>query len=77
MADLTIRHISPATLARLDRLAARQGKSKEEVASNLLEGALRRDSPLRGEAARRIRAMTPRDVPQSDSTDLIHQIRNE
>ena len=77
MADLTIERISSSALARLDELAIRQGRSREDVAHDILERALRQSPDSRGAAARRVRAMTPRDIPQSDSTDLIRQIRDE
>jgi hypothetical protein len=77
MADLTIERMSSNALQKLDRLANRQGRSREDVAHEILELALGQDPEVRGAVARRIRSMTPRDIPQSDSTDLIRQIRNE
>ena len=77
MADLTIERMSSNALQKLDRLADRQGRSREDVAHEILEHALRQDPEVRGAVARRIRSMTPPDVPQSDSTDLIRQIRDE
>jgi hypothetical protein len=60
----------------LNDLAQRQGRSKEDVASEILEQAMQVDPKARGEAARRVRAMTP-PVEQSDSTKIVRSLRDE
>jgi hypothetical protein len=77
MSQLTIERISPKALGRLKELATRQGRSEEEVAGEILEFALGADAAGRGEAARRIRLMTPKGVVQSDSTEIIRRLRDE
>lgn len=77
MPQLTLERISPKALARLEELAARQRRTVAEVASEILEHAPQLNPESRGEAARRIRLMTPPDVPQTDSTEMIRSLRDE
>jgi predicted DNA-binding protein len=76
MPQLTLDRLSARTIGRLNDLAQRQGRSKEDVASEILEQAMQVDPKARGEAARRVRAMTP-PVEQSDSTKIVRSLRDE
>jgi hypothetical protein len=75
--QLTLERISPKALGRLEELAARQGRTVAEVASEILEHAPQLNPGSRGEAARRIRSMMPPDVAQTDSTDIVRSLRDE
>lgn len=77
MPQLTLERISPKVLDRLKELANRQRRTVADVASEILEHAPQLNPTSRGEAARRIRAMTPPDVPQTDSTEMIRSLRDE
>ena len=78
MTDLTIPNVSEATMRALRARARAAGRSVEEEARELL--SRRADASIdRAELlarADRIRAMTPADVHQSDSTDLIREDRD-
>jgi hypothetical protein len=77
MPQLTLERISSRALDRLEELAARQGRTVADVASEILERAPQLNPESRGEAARRIRSMTPSDVSQTDSTGIIRSLRDE
>jgi plasmid stability protein len=75
MTDLTIPNLDEATLRALRARARSAGRSVEEEARELLSrgagvGVDRAELLARAD---RIRAMTPTDVPQTDSTDLIRE----
>lgn len=79
MADVTIRDIDDAVLRRLRDRAARDGRSVEEVAREIL-AASAPDAPASGrEALLReidgIRAMTPRPIPY-DTSALVREGRD-
>lgn len=78
MTDLTIPNVSEATMRALRARAQAAGRSVEEEARELL--SRRADASIdRAELLARadgIRAMTPADVPQTDSTDLIREDRD-
>lgn len=77
MSQLTIERISPIALGRLKDMAVKQGRSESEIAGEILESALHFAPKDRGEAARRIRAMTPAGIAQTDSTGIIRRLRDE
>lgn len=77
MPELTIDRISPQASQRLDELALRQGRSRADVAGELLEWALRPRAEDVIARARQIRAMTPTDVQQTDSAEMIRALRDE
>jgi hypothetical protein len=74
--SLIIDHISESALARLRDLARLQRRSEQELAGDILERALR-GRFTRKKAAARIQAMTPVGVRQTDSVELLRQIRDE
>ena len=78
MTDPTIPNVSEATMRALRARAQAAGRSVEEEARELL--SRRADVSIdRAELLARadgIRAMTPADVPQTDSTDLIWEDRD-
>ena len=74
--SLTIERISASALARLRDLARRQQRSEQEIAEEILESALQVGAS-RGDAAARIRGMTPPQASQTDSVQLLRQIRDE
>ena len=78
MTDPTIPNVSEATMRALRARAQAAGRSVEEEARELL--SRRADVSIdRAELLARadgIRAMTPADVPQTDSTDLIREDRD-
>lgn len=77
MSQLTLERISSKALGRLKELAARQGRSEQDIASEILEFALQVDPTTRGQTANRIRSMTPKNVRQSDSTEIVRRLRDE
>jgi plasmid stability protein len=75
---ITIRTISDETVARIEELAALHQRTVEEEAAAILERAVR-ESLTREEAnllCEQIAAMTPRNVPQTDSVDLLREDRD-
>jgi hypothetical protein len=77
MPVLTIEHISPAALQSLRELARIRGKPEGEVAGELLELALQSEPRKRGAAALRVRQLTPSDVKQTDSVEIIRSLRDD
>lgn len=77
MATVTIRNLDDATVDRLKTKAREHNRSLEaEIRLLLTEAAAR---PSRGaflELTNRIAAMTPKNVAQTDSTDLIREDRD-
>lgn len=78
MTDLTIPNVSEATMRLLRDRAAASGRSVEDEARELLSRSVEPSVDRATLLARadRIRAMTPRDVPQTDSTELIREERD-
>jgi plasmid stability protein len=78
MTDLTIPNIDEATLRALRARAAASGRSAEDEARELLSrtAATPVDRATLLARADRIRAMTPTDAQQTDSTDLIREERD-
>lgn len=78
MTGPTVPNVSEATMRALRARARAAGRSVEKEARELL--SRRADASIdRAELlarAHRIRAMTPADVHQSDSTDLIREDRD-
>jgi plasmid stability protein len=79
MGELTIRLKDMGLLQALEEMASVHGKSVEAEVLALIEGAVA-DYERRLEVVRRaqkIRAMTPRGIKQTDSVDIIRQMREE
>lgn len=76
MAQLTLDRISPEALGRLEELATRQGLTVDEVARQILERAPQLNPTVRGDAAQRIRSMTPADITQTDSVEIVRSLRD-
>ena len=77
MASVTIRNLDDDVVAKLKARAKANNRSLEAELRQLLNNAARQAE--REEfiaAARRIRAMTP-DVPQTDSVELLRELREE
>ncbi len=78
MANLTIRNIDDGVVEQLKAQAKRNHRSLEAEVRTRLENSLspsNRMMELR-ELADRIAAMTPRDIPQTDSVELIREDRD-
>ncbi len=76
MAQVIVRNLDAEVVAALKRKAALHGRSLEQELREILSSAARFDREERLAVADRIRAMTPRGVVQTDSTDLIRQDRD-
>lgn len=78
MEPLTIPDLEDSVLSALKKRAALDGKSVEQEAAELIKLGLdvRQRNESLVERARRIAAMTPRDVEQTDSTTLIREDRD-
>lgn len=76
MAQVIVRNLDAEVVAALKRKAALHGRSLEQELREILSSAARFDREERLTVADRIRAMTPRGVVQTDSTDLIRQDRD-
>lgn len=78
MHAITINNLSDEAFERIAALAAQHRKSLEEEAADLLQKAL--DTPLtpkeRYVLAKKIAAMTPKDVTQTDSVELLREDRS-
>lgn len=75
MAQVLVRNIDEQVVSALKRKAELQGRSLEKMLREILTQAARLSPEERLRIARRIRAMTPVKVEQSDSTDLIREDR--
>lgn len=76
MAQVIVRNLDDDVVARLKARARQRGHSLEQ---ELREVLTRTAEPSRAEVFAdidRIRAMTPKDKPQLDSTDLIREERD-
>lgn len=76
MAQVIVRNLEAEVVAALKRKAALHGRSLEQELREILASAARFDREERLAVADRIRAMTPRGVAQTDSTDLIRRDRD-
>jgi plasmid stability protein len=76
MAQVLIRNLDESVVAALKRKAELHGLSLEQELRAVLTAAARLNSAERLALARRIRAMTPRGVDQTDSTELIREDRD-
>lgn len=79
MATLTIRNLDDDLIENLKKQAKRHGRSVEAEVRQILKQNVRpKLSPAEFEAlAREISAMTPRDVQQPDSAELIREGRSD
>lgn len=75
MAKLVIDDVDDEILARLKDRAAARSQSVAEMVRDIIVRAMPSQEAA-SEAFRRIRALTP-PVPQTDSTDIIRQLRDE
>lgn len=75
MARLVIEDVDDEILARLKDRAAARSQSVAEMVKDIIVRAIPSHDAA-SDAFRRIRALTP-PVPQTDSTDIIRQIRDE
>lgn len=77
MAKLTVRNVDDDVVARLKFLAEAHDRSLEAEIRQILREAARAPTPRELQViAGRIRAMTPSDRPQTDSTELIRADRD-
>ncbi len=77
MTTLTIRNVDAAQVEELRRRAARHNRSLEAELRQLIADAVARPTPDELLAwADRLAAMTP-NVPQTDSTAIVRQMRDE
>lgn len=77
MANLTIRNLDDQVVERLKKKAKDNGRSLEAELRELLKQAANRKSPEELLAiADRIAAMTPEDVKQTDSAELLREDRD-
>ena len=77
MANLSIRNVDDHVVERLKKKAKDNGRSLEAELRELLKQAANRKSPEELLAiADRISAMTPDDVEQTDSTQIIREFRD-
>jgi plasmid stability protein len=77
MTNLTIRNVDAAQVERLRQRAARNNRSLEAELRQLITDAAARPTTEELVAlADKVAAMTP-DVPQTDSTEIIRQMRDE
>ena len=77
MPVLTIDAMSSEALKRLSDLARRQGKTQGVLAAELLDSVLQTDARSRAALAQHIRDLTPKEVPQTDSTAIVRSVRDE
>ena len=78
MGQVTVRDLDDEVIARLRRRAERGGRSLDQELRAILTAASRQQPRSRAEmiaAIDCIRAMTPRNRPQTDSTLLIREDR--
>jgi hypothetical protein len=78
MSSLIIRNLDDATLRALEDRAQAHGRTLEEEAQALLADTAQASFSHAEllEWTRRIRAMTPKDAVQPDSTDMIREDRD-
>lgn len=78
MGTLTIRNLDDSVIERLKERAQDNDRSLEAELRALLTEVSERPSRKKFiEFAERVSAMTPTDVAQTDSTDIIREMRDE
>ena len=77
MAQVLVRNLDEQVVAALRRKAELHGRSLEQELRIALTAAARLTPEERVALARRIRRMTPANVQQTDSTELIRQDRDD
>lgn len=76
MATLTIRNLDDDTVDKLKKMAAKHQRSLEAEVRHLITQSVEQpDRQKLWEIADRIAAMTPKDVPQTDSVILLREDR--
>jgi len=76
MAQVLVRHLDEQVVATLRRKAELHGHSLEQELRATLTKAARLTPEERVALARRIRSLTPANVQQSDSAELLRQDRD-
>ncbi len=76
MAQVIVRNLDVRVVAALKRKAKLHGCSLEQELRDILSRAARPSAKERAALARRIRAMTPLGVAQTDSARLIREDRD-
>ena len=76
MAQVIVRNFDDRVVASLKRKAALHGRSLEHELRQILSAAARLSKEDRLAFARRVRAMTPSGVAQTDSAELIRGDRD-
>ncbi len=77
MNSINIRIEDEALVQKLSDLAVEHGRTVETEALSILASALKKEEPFdRLAVARRISAMTPKDIAQTDSTLLLREDRD-
>ena len=76
MAQVIVRNLDDSVVTTLKRKAELHGCSLEQELREILSAAARLSVEERLALARRIRAMTPSGVDQTDSTELIREDRD-
>jgi len=76
MAQVLVRNLDDQVVTALRRKAELHGHSLEQELRLTLTAAARLMPEERGALACRIRGLTPTDVEQSDSTELVRQDRD-
>ncbi len=76
MAQVIVRNLEDRVVAALKRKAELHGRSLEQELREILASAARLTGLERVQLSRRIRAMTPAGVRQTDSAKLIREDRD-
>ncbi len=76
MAQVLVRNLDEQVVAVLRRKAELHGHSLEQELRITLAAAARLSPAERVALARRVRGLTPANVPQTDSTELVRQDRD-
>ncbi len=76
MAQVLVRNLDDRVVTALRRKAELHGHSLEQELRLTLTAAARLTAEERVALARRIRSLTPADVEQTDSTELVGQDRD-
>jgi antitoxin FitA len=76
MAQVLVRNLDDQVVAALRRKADLHGHSLEQELRATLTAAVRLSGKERADLAKRIRAMTPKGVEQTDSAELIREDRD-
>lgn len=78
MGAITIHNLDETLVDRITKLAEANRHSLEQEAAALIEAGLREQARLEAlvERVRQIAAMTPKDVPQTDSVEMLREDRD-